>query len=226
MALAGILLFAAAVIVADQRHQASARAERRREAANLRSFPHHDREWMRVGQGHPELNVPQHYGSLALMHEVQAATFEAANGFGSGRLIFVDKQMSETSVLHDVPYQLTGIALLGIRDPRGASAPPGWQRLQVAGMSRASDGSSDVRTVDLQFEVDLSPDQLQAVHGLLRGSEVVLVKGGDEALALGALRAKAACARCHGVQEQTLLGALLYRLEPAVKAETVELPRH
>ena len=161
-------------------------------------------------------NLPVGSGNMLEMHECHVEWFEQAPGFGMSRVPRLPAHSPPFTVHHEGDtYAVSRPSLMGFRRARTWEAERGgWRRILVAGLEQRDGIATSVDAVDVLFEGELSPAAIDAIHALLSGSDLVLVREEHETRAIGGLRAKAACARCHPVEEGALLGALVYRLVP------------
>lgn len=159
--------------------------------------------------------------SLYEMHSHYEVEFVKSPGFGMSRMPIVES-LEGVVVQHAAqPYRLTDVELMGIGGPGSGMSPASeWRRIQVAAADEEGGG---FKAVEVAYEGDLSAQDVDAIHDLLVGSEVVFVRDAGGTRAFGALRAMAACADCHQVEVGNTLGALVYRLEPAAVGDGAKL---
>ncbi len=162
------------------------------------------------GYGKPD----RQFDSAEAMHTDHIHRFETAPGFGMSRIMIMPRA-SELTLAYDT-YLVPKPDLIALE-----SKP-------IAYKSRAemiSLASLTNRTTRARLETrPLSELETKAIASLREGRNLVVqpttfpvetLRGTHEVaglLAVGALRAKASCAKCHEVAEGTLLGAFSYTL--------------
>jgi len=166
------------------------------------------------GYGNPD----RRFDSAEAMHADHIHHFETAPGFGTSRIIVMPRA-SELTLAYE-SYRVPKPDLIALEDKPHAYISP-FEMISVAGLTNKTSRAR------LQKR-DLSELETKAVARLREGGNLVVQPAKlamptpqdpqrevDGLLAVGALRARASCARCHEVKEGTLLGAFSYSLFPA-----------
>lgn len=162
------------------------------------------------------------FDSLETMHADHLQRFQTTPGFGMSRVL----RMPQSSLLTlcDETFRVPKPALIALTSATVAYHNRGL----LVGMADLTNGFSRTRLLTRP----LSRAEQRAVAELRTGKELVLqpasfpllTPGGTNlvagTLAVGALRAGAACARCHDCEEGTLLGAFSYALIPENRLPT------
>lgn len=173
------------------------------------------------GYGKPD----RRFDSAEAMHADHIHRFETAPGFGMSR-VMVMPRASELTLAYDT-YLVPKPDLIALEDKPHAYKSP----IEMISVASLTNRTSRAR---LQKR-PLTELETKAVASLRDGRNLVVqeakfpvetLQGTQEIsglLAVGALRAKASCAKCHEVAEGTLLGAFSYTLYPtgAVAAQNV-----
>lgn len=162
------------------------------------------------GYGKPE----RRFDSAEAMHTDHIHRFETAPGFGMSR-IMVMPRASELTLAYET-YLVPKPDLIALEDKVVAYISP-FEMISVAALTN--------RTSRARLQKrPLSELETKAIASLREGRNLVVqptkfpmetLQGTQEIsglLAVGALRAKASCAKCHEVAEGTLLGAFSYKL--------------
>lgn len=168
------------------------------------------------------------FANLAAAHAAYTKDFTEKPGFGSSRMWFLP--MQDFAIVDGKTYHFNSPDLLGLENvPVAYQRAGGIQNLSVAVMSKKELRTRLTRR-PLTIVESNAVVQLRAGKDLVTSPErVTYVFEGREAgrvngiHAVGALRAQANCAQCHGVKEGTLLGAFSYTLVPT-NALAVKLP--
>lgn len=182
--------------------------------------PHSDllRERMVPGRP-PEADPPELpvvTCSLEEMHELHARWFVDMPDLGFARMAYFKGRPRVYVKVNGASFVVARAALMALRLPRGPEPPDGWRRVELAAPS-SPDVALDQRfatVVDVEFDRIPLATELEAILPLLRGGVVSATIVEGKLRVFGVLRAVEACASCHGVPEKTLLGALVYELEP------------
>lgn len=167
------------------------------------------------------------FDSAEAMHADHFLRFETAPGFGMSRIL-VMPSTSELTLAYDT-YRVPKPDLIALEGEPFAYRSPGMEMVSVASLTN--------RTIRARLQTrDLTALEAKAVASLREGRNLVVQPAKlrlptpqdekrevDGLVAVGALRAKAGCAKCHEVKEGTLLGAFSYSLFPstAFAAQTV-----
>lgn len=162
------------------------------------------------GYGKPD----RRFDSAEAMHADHFHRFETAPGFGMSR-VMVMPRASELTLAYDT-YLVPKPDLIALEDKVVAYNSP-IEMISVASLTN--------RTTRARLQTrPLSELETKAIASLREGRNLVVqpttfpmetLQGTKEIsglLAVGALRAKASCAKCHEVAEGTLLGAFSYKL--------------
>lgn len=162
------------------------------------------------GYGKPD----RRFDSAEAMHADHIHRFETAPGFGMSRVLVMPRA-SELRLAYET-YRVPKPDLIALEDKPHAYVSP-YEMISVAALTN--------RTARAQLQKrPLSALETKAVASLREGRNLVVqpatfpmetLNGTREVsglLAVGALRAKAGCAKCHEVAEGTLLGAFSYKL--------------
>lgn len=176
------------------------------------------------GYGKPD----RRFDSAEAMHADHFHRFETAPGFGMSRVL-VMPSTSELTLAYDT-YRVPKPDLIALEDKVTAYISP-MEMISVASLTN--------RTTRARLQTrPLTELETKAIASLREGRNLVVQPAKlllptpqddkrevDGLLAIGALRAKAGCAKCHEVAEGTLLGAFSYSLFPsaAFAAEKVQL---
>lgn len=165
---------------------------------------------MTHGYGKPE----RRFDSAEAMHADHFHRFETAPGFGMSR-VMVMPRASELTLAYET-YLVPKPDLIALEDKPHAYISP-FEMISVASLTN--------RTTRARLQKrPLSELEIKAIASLREGRNLVVqptkfpietLQGTQEIsglLAVGALRAKASCAKCHEVAEGTLLGAFSYKL--------------
>ncbi|MBI3881140.1 MAG: hypothetical protein HY301_13895 [Verrucomicrobia bacterium] len=158
------------------------------------------------------------FSNLAAAHDSYSVDFASKPGFGASRTIYLPPQ--DFLTFKGEAYHFNAPDLIGLENE-----PVAYQRSgPVVDLSITVLSKKELRA--LLRQRPLTAGESKAVGQLRAGSELVTmpqeitlhdVRGHQTGtvaglLAVGALRAKANCAECHGVKEGTLLGAFSYTL--------------
>jgi hypothetical protein len=162
------------------------------------------------GYGKPE----RRFDSAEAMHTDHIHRFETAPGFGMSR-VMVMPRASELTLAYET-YLVPKPDLIALEDKVVAYNSP-IEMISVASLTN--------RTTRARLQTrPLTELETKAIASLREGRNLVVqpttfpmltLQGTQEIsglLAVGALRAKASCAKCHEVAEGTLLGAFSYKL--------------
>lgn len=162
------------------------------------------------GYGKPE----RRFDSAEAMHADHFHRFETAPGFGMSR-VMVMPRASELTLAYET-YLVPKPDLIALEDKVVAYVSP-FEMISVAALTN--------RTTRARLQTrPLSELETKAIASLREGRNLVVqptmfpmatLQGSREVpglLAVGALRAKASCAKCHEVAEGTLLGAFSYTM--------------
>lgn len=162
------------------------------------------------GYGKPD----RRFDSAEAMHADHIHRFETAPGFGTSR-IMVMPRASELTLAYET-YLVPKPDLIALETKPVAYISP-MEMISVASLTnRSTRARLQTRPLD-ELET-------KAIASLREGRNLVVqptkfpmltLQGTQEIsglLAVGALRAKASCAKCHEVAEGTLLGAFSYKL--------------
>lgn len=159
------------------------------------------------------------FDSAEAMHADHFHRFETAPGFGMSRVL-VMPSTSELTLAYDT-YRVPKPDLIALEGEPFAYRSPGMDMVSMASLTN--------RTIRARLQTrDLSALEAKAIVSLREGRNLVVQPAKlllptlqdqkrelDGLLAIGALRAKASCAKCHEVAEGTLLGAFSYSLFPS-----------
>lgn len=178
--------------------------------------------FMTHGYGKPD----RRFDSAEAMHADHFHRFETAPGFGMSR-VMVMPRASELTLAYDT-YLVPKPDLIALEGKPVAYKSP-IEMISVASLTnRASRARLQTRP--------LSELETKAIAKLREGRNLVVQparfpmetsQGPREIsglLAVGALRAKASCAKCHEVAEGTLLGAFSYKLYQTSTATAQNVP--
>ena len=162
------------------------------------------------------------------MHDQYLRDFEKAPDFGLSRIPHMPVSMFVT--LAGVSYRAPKPDLIGLETKPVAYRSLGLDMIRLASLTNSA-ARARLQTRPIRTE------ESRAIAELREGAEMVQKeitvrtgygKDGGEVpglLVVGALRAKATCARCHECPPGTLLGAFSYTLEPAREQLGIRLPR-
>lgn len=175
------------------------------------------------GYGKPD----SRFDSAEAMHTDHIHRFETTPGFGTSR-IMVMPRASELTLAYET-YLVPKPDLIALEDKVTAYISP-MEMISVASLTN--------RTTRARLQTrPLSELETKAIASLREGRNLVVqptkfpmatLRGTQEEvsglLAVGALRAKANCAKCHEVAEGTLLGAFSYKLYQTGTATAQNVP--
>ncbi len=164
------------------------------------------------GYGQPD----RRFDSAEAMHADHFHRFESAPGFGMSRVLVMPRA-SELTLAYE-SYLVPKPDLIALEDKPHAYISP-FEIISVAALtnktSRARLQSRALTELEIKAVADLREGRNLVVQ---EAKFPVELPGGTVEvpclLAVGALRAKASCAKCHEVAEGTLLGAFSYTLYP------------
>jgi hypothetical protein len=167
------------------------------------------------------------FDSAEAMHADHFHLFQTAPGFGMSRIL-VMPSTSELTLAYDT-YRVPKPDLIALEGEPFAYRSPGMEMVSMASLTN--------RTIRARLQTrELTALETKAIASLREGRNLVVQPAKlrlptpqdekrevDGLVAVGALRAKAVCAKCHEVKEGTLLGAFSYSLFPstALAAQTV-----
>ena len=142
------------------------------------------------------------------LHAYYAERFGSQKGFGSDRIIPTIQFHSIYKYSTQDGYGsllIKNFELLGCSDGKPIVYCPdkGFLNFTKKEMKQMAEASR--RPVNA-FE-------LAGLDKMRAGTDIIVKEYGMKAVVLGALRAKASCAKCHDVNEGELLGALIYTVE-------------
>ena len=153
---------------------------------------------------------PPVWTSVERMHADYVRAFVESEGFGRTRITPMMRLMhSRSLVLDGKPLRVDDVQLIGIakHDPPVVYAS-GFMAFQHADSDEQFLPAAATRHVDGQERLVL--------RGLEQGQQVLTHADASGLKTFGAIRATTACLECHrGKQAGDLLGAFVYRLEPA-----------
>ena len=164
----------------------------------------------------PPGKTPKRFESLEAMQDAYFSLFRTKPGFGASRILTFP--VEDQLMLDGYTYQFAAPDLIGLEDEPLAYR----RRLEMISMAELTNRTSRAR---LQTR-PLTADEVRAVAELRAGRNlavfparlpVVTLLGTNEVaglLAVGALRARTECVKCHQCAEGALLGAFSYQLVP------------
>jgi len=222
-ALAAALLAACAVLAGDAPDPpATQRLHRPKPVAKAKAAASAPAFLTAHGYGKPD----RRFDSAEAMHADHFHRFETAPGFGMSR-IMVMPRASELTLAYET-YLVPKPDLIALEDKPHAYISP-FEMISVAGLTN--------RTSRARLQKrPLTELETKAIASLREGRNLVVqptkfpmltLQGTQEIsglLAVGALRAKASCAKCHEVVEGTLLGAFSYKLYQTGTAAAQNVP--
>ena len=168
--------------------------------------------------------VPQ---TLVDFHAAHIHEFETAPGFGMRRMMVMPVATSVT--LADVSYRAFKPDLIAVETKPVAYRSRGGELIGLRSLTNRTARAS-LPTRPITAEEDSAIAALREGAHLVQKETTIKTHtraGAVEAPALlvvGALRAKATCARCHECPEGTLLGAFSYTLIPAAAINASSIP--
>lgn len=155
---------------------------------------------------------PPAWTSVERMHADYVQAFVESEGFGRARVTPMMMLMHRgILVLDGKPLHVGEVQLVGIakHDP-----PVVYANAFMA----FQHGDADQRFLPMTASRHIDGQERLILRGMEQGQEVVTQAGGSETKVLGAIRTTTACLECHrSKREGDLLGAFVYRLEPAQK---------
>ena len=160
----------------------------------------------------PPAPTPPEWTSVERMHAGYVQAFVESEGFGMARVTPMMALMHKGVLTLDGQALRVGeVQLIGIakHDPPVvyASAFMAFQH---------GEAGQDFLPVHMPRHVDEREESI--LRDLHKGTEVMMQTDAPELRAFGAIRASAECLACHrNKREGDLLGAFVYRLEPAEK---------
>ncbi len=175
--------------------------------------------------GHGYGKADRRFDSAEAMHADHFLRFETAPGFGMSRVKFMPRA-SELTLAYET-YLVPKPDLIALEDKAVAYVSPS-EMISVAALTN--------RTTRARLQTrPLSELETKAIASLRAGQNLVVQpatfpmatpQGSREVpglLAVGALRAKASCAKCHEVAEGTLLGAFSYTMYQTTSATNAQV---
>jgi hypothetical protein len=130
--------------------------------------------------------------AFAARHDAEVAEFVSRDGFGMVRMPPAPKPFRHAGARYSVGIELV--------------------RLERNEIYRYFKGEHPIR--NLGGGRALTAAERSALVALRGGASIAFLPPGDGPRALGAVRATAACGKCHEAEEGELLGAFLYELVP------------
>ena len=153
---------------------------------------------------------PPAWTSLDRMHTDYVQAFVESKGFGKARITPMMMLMHHGRLtLDDQPFHVGEVQLVGI----ARHDPP---VVYASGFMAFQHAETDERFLPLSATRPIDSQERLVLQTLENGQEVVTRSEVTGLKAYGAIRASTACLQCHrSKREGDLLGAFIYRLQPA-----------